>query len=226
MPIEVSPMHFVSYIYNPDYLQDKRQYITTDINACYDFTSSKCFHLAMVIDGGNVIKCGDKIIMTEKVFWENPNYTSQKLRKRIENAFQAELIVIPKDEEDKCGHADGMVRFIGPSHIVINAYKDYNQSLRRKMMDALSPHFNAIDELEFGKANRKISWAHINFLQVGKILFVPLVNKPSDGIAIEQIKAIFGSNYEVHGVEIENIVKHGGALNCVSWNVSKTTQTT
>lgn len=219
MPIVVEPDRFVFYKYDPDYLQKEQNYITREVRLCYDFSNAGCIDLPLVIDGGNIIRCGDKVIMTEKVFDENPTLSHNDISQQIENALQAELVIIPWDKEDKCGHADGMVRYVGKDHVVINAYKDYNLSLQKKMIEVLSPHFNTIDELEYGKLNRKLSWAHINFLQVGKCVFVPLVNKPSDSIAIKQLQDIFGNDYNVQGIEVENIAKQGGALNCVSWHV-------
>lgn len=219
MPIEMSDSSFVSYVYRPDYLKNDKEYITSDTDACYDFTGSTVRETPIVIDGGNVIRCGDKIIMTDKIFKENGSTSPKKLPKMIEDAFQAELILIPWDKGEKFGHADGMVRYVGPDHILLNDYKDVDEAYRKHLLSILSPHFKTIDELYYGKSYRSYSWAHLNFLQVGRYIFVPLVDKPSDRLALEQIKNVYGKGYEVEGIEVTGIVRKGGALNCVSWNI-------
>lgn len=111
MPIEMADNSFVSYLYRPDYLKNDKGYITSDVDGCYDFTDSTVRKTPIAIDGGNVIRCGDKIIMTDKIFKENGCTSPKMLPKMLEEAFQAELILIPWDTGEKFGHADGMVRY-------------------------------------------------------------------------------------------------------------------
>lgn len=219
MPIEMADNSFVSYFYRPDYLKNDKGYITSDVDACYDFTDSTVRKTPIAIDGGNVIRCGDKIIMTDKIFKENGSTSPKKLPKMLEEAFQAELILIPWDTGEKFGHADGMVRYVGHDHILLNDYKDVDEAFRQQLLSILSSHFKTIDELCYGKSYRSYSWAHLNFLQVGNHIFVPLVDKPSDDFAIEQIQNVYGEDYDVKGIETTGIVRKGGALNCVSWNI-------
>lgn len=209
--------HFVAYIYNPDYLQNDKEYITDKILEVYDFSKDNLVETDLVIDGGNIIVCGDKVIMTEKVFVENPNYTKEQVIEIIESAFSAKLVIIPWDKEEEYGHADGMVRYVSDNHVLINNYKDIDPDLREKIIKALKPHFSHISELEYGSAQRVNSWAHINYLQVNDLIFVPQLDIPSDTIAIEQISNVF-PKCKVIPVEVKGLVKKGGALNCVSWN--------
>ena len=208
---------FVAYKYNPDYLQESKEYITDNVNDVFDFSKDSMVNIDLIIDGGNIIVCDDKIIMTDKIFVENPDYTKEQVVQIIEDAFSAKLVVIPWDREEEYGHADGMVRYVSDNHVLINNYKDIDPELRQKILDALKPHFSQISELEYGSAQRVDSWAHINYLQVNDIIFVPQLGIPSDPLAIEQISKIFPS-YKVVPVEVKGIVKKGGALNCVSWN--------
>lgn len=53
--------------------------------------------LDLIIDGGNVVKCGNKIVMTEKVFVENCNISHEEVIKRLTDAFQCEIVFIPWD---------------------------------------------------------------------------------------------------------------------------------
>lgn len=211
--------HYVSYVYNPDYLQNEKdkQYITDNVEEVFDLSNDSVTKTKLVIDGGNVIMCGDKIIMTDKIFVENSGFSKEDVAAEIERVFSAKLVVIPWDKEEKFGHADGMVRYVSDNHVLINNYKDIDPELRLKILDALSPYFSQISELEYASAQRVNSWAHINYLQVNNLIFVPQLEIPSDKLAIEQISSIFPDS-TIIPVEVKGIVKKGGALNCVSWN--------
>ena len=211
--------HYVSYVYNPDYLQNEKnkKYITDNVEEVFDLSNDSVTKTKLVIDGGNVIMCGDKVIMTDKIFVENSGFSKEDVAAEIERVFSAKLVVIPWDKEEKFGHADGMVRYVSDNHVLINNYKDIDPELRLKILDALSPYFSQISELEYASAQRVNSWAHINYLQVNNLIFVPQLEIPSDKLAIEQISSIF-PNSTIIPVEVKGIVKKGGALNCVSWN--------
>jgi agmatine/peptidylarginine deiminase len=51
-------------------------------------------------------------------------------------------------------------------------------------------------------------------------LFVPRLNVPEDEQACLQIGSAFGILREhIELVDIRGILRHGGGLNCISWNV-------
>ena len=211
--------HYVSYVYNPDYLQNEnnKKYITDNVEEVFDFSNDSVIKTKLVIDGGNVILCGDKVIMTDKIFNENSSLSKEEVIAEIERVFSAKLVVIPWDKEEEYGHADGMVRFVSDNHVLINQYKDIDPGFRQKLIDALSPYFSEISELEYGKASSSQSWSHINYLQVDNYIFVPQLGIMTDKLALEQISKVFPTS-KVVLVEVKGIVKKGGALNCVSWN--------
>ncbi|MBR4269389.1 MAG: agmatine deiminase family protein [Prevotella sp.] len=211
--------HYVSYVYNPDYLQNEKdkKYITDNIAEVFDLSNEDVTSTKLVIDGGNVIVCDDKVIMTDKIFDENSSLSKEEVIAEIERAFSAKLVVIPWDKEEEFGHADGMVRYVSDNHVLINQYKDIAPEFRQKLIDALSPYFSKISELEYGKASSSQSWAHINYLQVDNYIFVPQLGIMTDKLALEQISKVFPTS-KVVPVEVKGIVKNGGALNCVSWN--------
>ena len=210
--------HYVSYVYKPDYLQNEKnkKYITDNVEEVFDFSNDSVTKTKLVIDGGNVILCGDRVIMTDKIFNENSSLCKEEVIAEIERVFSAKLVVIPWDKEEEFGHADGMVRFVSDNHVLINQYKDIDPEFRQKLIDALSPYFAKISELEYGKASSQNSWAHINYLQVENFIFVPQLGIMTDKLAREQISIVFPTS-KIMPVEVKGIVRKGGALNCVSW---------
>lgn len=220
MPIQKGQHSFLGYEYNPDYLQNEQEYITRNVRGCYDFSHKYLTVLDAIIDGGNVIKCGNKIIMTDKVFVENKDKDREEFKEYLEEILACELVIIPWDKEEVYGHSDGMVRYVEPGHVVINHYFDFDKSLRMRILNALEPHFDNISELHYGDNARVKSWAHINFLRVGNTIFVPQMGVASDTMAIEQLQDIY-SKCKIVPVEVDGVVKKGGALNCISWNIKE-----
>ena len=83
MPAQADEDVFVRFIFNPDYLQDKQEYITDVdkvIKNCPFAQKYKIVNIPIILDGGNLVFCkGNKeheetvfVVMTEKVLAENP----------------------------------------------------------------------------------------------------------------------------------------------------------
>src|SRR4029079_14048869 len=103
---------YVQFRYQPDYLKGHEQLIT-DESVCRSIPQLKeCLSSTINLDGGNVVAATDKVIMTEKVFGENPRFRPQNLRKKLQRLFQAECIFVPREPYDPIGHSDGLVRFL------------------------------------------------------------------------------------------------------------------
>ena len=218
MPVEREKGKFMGYTYFPDYLKSETKYITDNVYGCYDFADTDFVKLNYIIDGGNLIKCGSKVVMTDKVLMNMDRDYRDAFLDKLGHVFDADVVIIPWDRSEPYGHADGMVRFVEDGNVLINNYGDYDMAFRDRLVKALEPHFNMISELQYGNDARKDSWAHLNFLRVGNVILVPQMNIASDGTALKQIESIYKGCRAV-GVEMKNVVKRGGALNCISWNV-------
>jgi agmatine deiminase len=73
MPIQVDRSLFVKFHYAPDYMWSIPKY-KNDITDCSDICKSlgiKYKETDLIIDGRNIVLCGDKVVMTDKVFTEN-----------------------------------------------------------------------------------------------------------------------------------------------------------
>lgn len=221
MPIQIDVNSYASYRYHPDYLLKSAKYrkMITDgsvignslgLNLVNDLEH-------IIIDGGNIVKCDDKIIMTGKIFEENPSYTVAQLSDKIENTFNAELIIIPWDTHEYFGHSDGVCRYIGNNQILITSYRDIDQRMTDRFVNCLKPHFNDIHELKFsGKSSKSINWAYINWLQTDRLLILPSFDIKEDAEAFEQISH-YMNNYLIEMVDTRDLIIHEGGLNCCSW---------
>ncbi|MBQ7734439.1 MAG: agmatine deiminase family protein [Bacteroidales bacterium] len=222
MPIQTDEKRFVFYQYNPDYLQDKhkRRYIT-NVNHVQniDFLrQAETANLDLVLDGGNVVKCGNKVVMTEKVFVENKEMSHNEVQRLLEEKFQCEIVFLPWDRNEKCGHSDGIVHYIGDNRVLLTNYGDFDKTFAQDFLRILEKHFD-VKTLKYNveKADKN-SWAYINYLQVGNLVLVPQLGIPEDEQALQQIAEAM-PQCKVVGVPALEAVRKGGALNCISWNI-------
>lgn len=237
MPIQIEENVFLKFIFNPDYLQDKKKYITDVdkvINNCPFIENFVFIDLPLIMDGGNMVICKCRrssygtnifIIMTEKILAENPEFCKEQIEKIFRRAFQKralEIVWLPWDREDTLGHTDGIVRYVGMNQsgnakVLVNL-KLYEEDIANQMYIALAKHFEVI-ELQLSYYD-ELSWAYINSLQTKDFIIIPGIgNAITDAEAMEQYRKLFpeyeGNIYQVQMREF--IAEYGGALNCLTW---------
>ena len=124
MPIQVAPDKFVAFKYLPDYLQNPKYRDTITENAANiacDILGDKAevIETDIIVDGGNVIKCDNAVIMVDKVIQANPHYSASKLLAELTRLFGCEVFLIPwDDEEGVYGHSDGVVRYLSDGDLL------------------------------------------------------------------------------------------------------------
>ena len=226
MPIQLGKDEFLKYHYYPDYLVNIN-YIKTITNASNVIRGMglNCRSTELIIDGGNMVSCGPYIVMTDKVFTENRR---EKVDEEFKTLLELELghpvIIIPwtSHEDDVYGHSDGFIKWCGDNRILMgnhgDCYPDEAGSIRR----ILESYGFEVTEMRFnGKVDTPcydLNWAYINFLQVGKNIIMPIFDIDEDKIAEKYIKDAF-PDCSIYPIEMKDIVKEGGALHCISWNV-------
>lgn len=222
MPIQTDEKRFVSYKYYPNYLVDKHQeqYITNvrDVGNVDFLHQAQVVPLDLVLDGGNVVKCGNKIVMTEKVFVENKEMSRNGVQRLLEEAFRCEIVFLPWDKREKYGHSDGIIHYLGDNRVLMTNYGDFDKSFAQDFLRILEKHFD-VKTLKYNveKADEN-SWAYINYLQVGNLVLVPQLGIPEDDQALQQIAEAMPQCKVVEVPALE-AVRKGGALNCISWNI-------
>ena len=226
MPIQTSEKRFVFYKYNPDYLQTKYyQRTITDVNRIGNIDclrqDGKVFDLDLVIDGGNVVRCDDKIVMTEKVFFENKDKSRNEVQRLLEEAFECDIIFLPWDRKESFGHSDGIVHYVGDNRVLMTNYADFDAAKTNQFQKRLEKYVEVIPLMYNVRRKHERSWAYINFLQIGNLVLVPQLGIPEDEQALQQIRDAM-PRCKVMGVPALEAVRKGGALNCISWNVATT----
>ena len=222
MPIQIEDCRLVYYIYKPDYLQTP--YYRRTITDIYSIKSLNSHFgkyvqfLDLVIDGGNVVICGDKIVMTEKVFAENKVKSPNEVRQLLKEAFHCDIIFLPWDKKEYLGHSDGIIHYVGDNKVLLTNYDDFSPYFYRKYRKILDSAFEVIPLKYKRPVTHPHSWAYINFLKVDNLVLVPQLGIPEDEQAIQQISVAMPKN-KVVGIPSLEAVRKGGALNCISWDI-------
>ncbi|MBI5916321.1 MAG: agmatine deiminase family protein [Bacteroidetes bacterium] len=229
MPIQISKDKFVQFTYRPDYLVKDKELIKTisDVDSICKEMDLKPVKSNILLDGGNVVKSTDKVIMCDKVFRENPATNEKDLIKNLKEIFEIEkLIFIPADPQDCYGHADGIVRFLDNDRVLINRYS--TDKRKEKTDFALRLHmslYNAgVDytEIPFNPYNNdnddQANGIYINYLQMKGLVVVPTFGMSEDDLVVKQFEQLF-SGQTIVTIDSREIAKEGGVLNCITWNI-------
>jgi agmatine deiminase len=128
MPIQLVEDRFCQFVYRPDYLRGHEHLVTPPKKCRLPFMQDYCQE-PIVLDGGNIVASRTKVILTDKVYKENPTIERPRLRKRLEEVFRAECIFIPKPAGDDIGHSDGVVRFLDENRVLMNDYSSVDPDL-------------------------------------------------------------------------------------------------
>jgi agmatine deiminase len=227
MPVQLDENTFCQFVYAPDYLRGFEHLVTPPEN-CRLPLMKNYRQEPIVLDGGNVVASRTKVILTDKIYKENPTIARSRLRQRLEEVFQAECIFIPKERGDEVGHADGVVRFVTDNRVLINDYSGVDPSYGSKLQSFLEKKGLEVDTLPLfeEKARRRrpddlrsAVGLYVNYLRVGNVVVMPGYGRPEDQLAVEKMRQVL-PNAAVSQVRCRSLAKKGGVLNCISWAIT------
>jgi len=227
MPVQVSKDRFVQFTYNPDYLRNDPEGRATisDVDSICKAIGLKPTKSSILVDGGNVVRTANKVIMCDKVFKENDGIGRLELTRRLENLFQVdEIIFIPTHPLDTFGHADGVVRFLDDDTVLVNDFDEKKEddpfplqlrsTLRRQGLEYIEVPSNPYSNTEDDDA----SGEYLNFLQMKGVIVLPEYGMDEDGKVVKLFEELL-QGHTIATVKSNVIAKEGGVLNCVTWKV-------
>ncbi len=225
MPIQIDNGKFVQFRYEPSYLKNDKELQSDPTTVCRVNNLEPKFS-KINLDGGNVVNWSDRAIITDRVFDENPEYSSKiKLISEIEKLLEVEIIVIPQINSDMTGHADGMVRFVDRNTVLGNdreqEYKYWkngiNKILKEKGIDYIDIPF--LEHKEKKHPDHAIG-CYINYLEVKKLIVLPIFETENnkDQEVYDKFRDIFPDR-KIETINYNEIGLYGGLLNCTTWTV-------
>lgn len=225
MPIQIEKGKFVQFRYEPSYLKDDLE-IQSDPKEVCKANNIKPQFSKINLDGGNVVNWSDRAIITDRVFDENPEFSSKnKLIAEIEKLLDVEIIVIPQIKSDMTGHADGMVRFVDKNTVLGNdREKEFkywkngiNQILKEKGIEYIDIPF--LDHKERKYPDHAIG-CYVNYLEVENLIVLPIfeTEKNKDQEVYDKFREIFPVR-KIETINYNEIGFYGGLLNCTTWTI-------
>jgi agmatine deiminase len=226
MPIQVELEKFIEFVYNPSYLQSKASLKTiSNTEQICEEIGIETIKTNIVLDGGNVVKTANKVFMTDRVFKDNPSYERKKSITELHELLEIEkLYLLPEQPDDFTGHSDGMIRFIDENTVIVNDYSKEKKEFYRAFEIAV--HNTGIECIKIpynvynNKSKDNANGDYINYLQMEKLVIIPIFNLKEDEIVIRQFEELF-KGQRIVTVESNEIANEGGILNCITWNIKK-----
>ncbi len=226
MPIQIEQHKYVQFIYKPSYLKTKKDLKSiSNVTAICEQIGIETIKSDILLDGGNVIRTTDKVIMTERVFTENPTIERKDLIDELQNIFQVDkLFMLPEYPDEMTGHADGLIRFLDEQTVLINSFtaeeKEFSEVFEKAVQKTGLDYIKIPYNPNGNKNDIQANGLYINFLQMDGVIFLPTFGLNEDDLALKQFEQLFEGQdiVPVNGNEIAN---EGGILNCISWNILK-----
>jgi len=224
MPIQTDLNRFILFKYEPDYLQNDTFIFTqTDTKTVCKAIGLTWTDSEIRIDGGNVIRGKDWVILTDKVFKENADFKRNKLINELEKLFEVKVIIIQQEPNDFTGHADGILRYYDNDTVLINNYKptdkrDFQKRLTKELsnqsLKTIEIPYNTYDNANYDMADG----LYINYLHMENFILLPTFKKKQDETAYRQFEQLFPGQV-IESIDSREISADGGVLNCITWNI-------
>ena len=217
MPVRTGSGKLISFRYEPSYLKN-------DPDLRTDFRKDLAPQLGLPVtyshinlDGGNVVfsPSGARVLISDRVFSENPEYPPAALVRELSELLEAEVIVLPSLKSDMTGHADGMARFLDDRTVLCNrplSSCGFEQKVKRSVRDY---GLDAVDFPFVPTGGVSAVGCYLNYLETEQAVFLPVFGLKQDGEAVSAAKRLFPK--PVIPVMIPHIAAEGGCLNCISW---------
>ena len=228
MPVQTPSGKLIQFKYDPTYLKDPEYSDSrSDVRLVDEVNKIHPIFSDINLDGGNVVMFGNKAIVTDRIFSENPDWDKEKLINELYTLLECEIITIPayKPEYDFTGHADGMIRFVDENTVLVNNLDQDFKYMKNAIVKALERanlryiNFPWFEHKIKGNNDHAIG-IYLNYLEVGNLIVMPVFGVPGnrDLEALAILKEVF-PNKIIETIDYNDIALTGGILNCTTWVV-------
>jgi agmatine deiminase len=223
MPVQVGQNKFVQFRYFPDYLQDEKWAVTvTDPVPVTASLNLDCIQSNLFVDGGNVIKGKDWIILTDKVFVENRGHDRAKILSQLETLLEVRPIIIPRDPYDFTRSRRRHGTLLRGAHRISKPLQEGRQSPCRESHNALQRAGLRTIEVPYDPyGNASYDSARgvcINYLQMRNFILLPVFDLPEDEENMRLFEQLF-PGVTIATINANAVAEDGGVLNCITSNI-------
>lgn len=223
MPVQTPSGKLIQFTYNPSYLRGNKEWedSRSDVKEVCRLNNIEALFSDINLDGGNVLICDDRAIISDRIFSENPNRDKDELVKELTKLLECEIIIIPTENDDMTGHADGMVRFVNKNTILVNNLEEEYKYWREGMQKVIEKYKLKYINLPFflpkdSKHPLSAVGIYVNYLEVNNLIVLPVFGRGEDKQAIDIIQKTF-PNKVIETIDYNAVALEGGLLNCTTW---------
>lgn len=226
MPVQTPNGKLIQFKYDPSYLKGpKFSESRSDVKHVDKVNRLTPIFSDINLDGGNIVMYGNKVIITDRVYSENPDWSEENLKTELSQLLECEIIIIPsyKPEYDFTGHADGMMRFVDSDTVLVNNLEQDFVYMKKAVIKALDNanlkyiNFPWFEHKINGNTDHAIG-IYLNYLEVGNLIIMPAFGVPGnkDAEAFAKIKEVFPGK-TIETIDYNDVALAGGILNCTTW---------
>ena len=225
MPIQTESGKFIQFKYDPSYLKGNKEWEASrsDVKEVCRVNGIEAQFSDINLDGGNVLICDGRAILSNRIFSENSNWDKEKLVSELSKLLECEIIIIPAENDDMTGHADGMVRFVNRNTIVGNKLADEYKYWREGMEKVIEQYGLKYIDIPFflpkdPKHPHSAIGIYVNYLEVNNLIVLPVFGRDEDKHAIDVLRQTFPDRV-IETIDFNDVAQEGGLLNCTTWVV-------
>ena len=225
MPIQTESGKFIQFKYDPSYLKGNKEWEASrsDVKEVCRVNGIEAQFSDINLDGGNVLICDGRAILSNRIFSENSNWDKEKLVSELSKLLECEIIIIPAENDDMTGHADGMVRFVNRNTIVGNKLADEYKYWREGMEKVIEQYGLKYIDIPFflpkdPKHPHSAIGIYVNYLEVNNLIVLPVFGRDEDKHAVDVLRQTFPDRV-IETIDFNDVAQEGGLLNCTTWVV-------
>ena len=226
MPVQTPSGKLIQFTYDPSYLRDNKEWedSRSDVKEVCRLNNIEALFSDINLDGGNVLICDGRAIISDRVFSENPDRDKDEIVKELGQLLECEIIIIPAENDDMTGHADGMVRFVNRNIILGNNLEAEYKYWRERMQKVIEKYNLKYINMPFfvpkdSKHPLSAVGVYVNYLEVDNLIVLPVFGKEEDNQAVTIIKEAFPGK-AVETIDYNDVAYEGGLLNCTTWIIT------
>ena len=226
MPVQTPSGKLIQFTFDPSYLRDNKEWedSRSDVKEVCRLNNIEALFSDINLDGGNVLICDGRAIISDRVFSENPDRDKDEIVKELGQLLECEIIIIPAENDDMTGHADGMVRFVNRNIILGNNLEAEYKYWRERMQKVIEKYNLKYINMPFfvpkdSKHPLSAVGVYVNYLEVDNLIVLPVFGKEEDNQAITIIKEAFPGK-AVETIDYNDVAYEGGLLNCTTWVIT------
>ena len=225
MPIQTESGKFIQFKYDPSYLKGNKEWEASrsDVKEVCRVNGIEAQFSDINLDGGNVLICDGRAILSNRIFSENSNWDKEKLVNELSKLLECEIIIIPAENDDMTGHADGMVRFVNRNTILGNKLADEYKYWREGMEKVIEQYGLKYIDVPFflpkdPKHPHSAIGIYVNYLEVNNLIVLPVFGRDEDKHAVDVLRQTFPDRV-IDTIDYNDVAQEGGLLNCTTWVV-------